>query len=136
MNQGFAEWEVLNASLYHSSVPAGPTNLDHTVPGHPDIEERQHCSNHSIVVPPQRPGKPAGKGSPVGAMCWGRRRHARRVYEIAKTFETVLGKGSLDHDTGRIRPIYASWGLEHNFQTYYNDTLLVRAPSARIVDCE
>jgi hypothetical protein len=45
-------------------------------------------------------------------------------YEISQTFEKVFGEGSLDHDTGRVRMVYASWGLENNFQTYYNDTLV------------
>lgn len=56
----------------------------------------------------------------VGAMCWGRRRHARRVYEISQTFEKVFGKGSLNN---RVRMVYASWGIENSIQTYFNDTL-------------
>eukprot|EP00040_Diaphanoeca_grandis_P028097 m.161388 g.161388 ORF g.161388 m.161388 type:complete len:769 (+) comp31231_c0_seq3:377-2683(+) len=106
MNEAFAEWEVLNTSS---------SNLDKPVPGHPDIEQRQQCTNRSSV------SKPGGNPSPVGASCWGRRRHARRVYEIAQTFETVFGKGSLN---SRVRMVYASWGLEGNIQTYFNDTLL------------
>jgi hypothetical protein len=45
------------------------------------------------------------------------------VYEIAKTFEQVFGEGSLDHEKGRVRMVYASWGLEGTIQTYFNDTL-------------
>lgn len=53
-------------------------------------------------------------------MCWGQRRHARRVYEISQTFEKVFGEGSLGT---RIRPVYASWAGERNLQTYFNNTL-------------
>ena len=45
------------------------------------------------------------------------------MYEIAKTFEQVFGAGSLDRETGRVRMVYASWGLEGTIQTYFNDTL-------------
>ena len=79
------------------------------VPNHPDIEQRQSCTNTSTVVRPGKPGHPDSV-SVVGAACWAKRRHARRVYEIAQTFERVFGEGSLDHTTGRVRMIYASWG--------------------------
>jgi len=117
-NQAFAEWEVLNKTYKRPT-----TNLDKPVPGHPDIERRQSCTNTTTVV---RPGKIGQKDSAsvVGSACWAKRRHARRIYEIAKTFEQVFGEGSLDHKTGRVRMVYASWGLEHNIQTYFNDTLL------------
>jgi hypothetical protein len=117
-NQAFAEWEVLNMT---DKKPT--SNLDKPVLGHPDIEQRQSCTNTSTVV---RKGKPGQKDSVsvVGSACWAKRRHARRGYEIAKTFEKVFGEGSLDHKTGRVRMVYASWGLEHNIQTYFNDTLL------------
>ena len=117
-NAAFAEWEVLNMT---DKKP--PSNLDSPVPNHPDIEQRQHCTNTSTVV---RPGKPGQKDSVsvVGSACWAKRRHARRVHEISQTFEQVFGEGSLDHETGRVRMVYASWGLEGNIQTYFNDTLL------------
>ena len=95
MNQNFADWEVLNSSKR--------TNLDKQVRGRPDIEQRQHCTNHT-----------------AGSACWAKRLHARRVYEISQTFEKVFGTGSLNN---RVRMVYASWGLQHNFQTYFNDTL-------------
>lgn len=50
--------------------------------------------------------------------CWAHRRHARRVAEIADTFEQVFGPGSINT---RIRPVYASWTI--NPQSYYNNTL-------------
>jgi hypothetical protein len=40
---------------------------------------------------------------------WQRRRHAKRLYEIAKIFESVFGSGSLNT---RIRPIYSSWAIQ------------------------
>jgi hypothetical protein len=125
MNINFAEWEVLNASAFPGSIPTGKkSNLNALVPDRPDIEERQSCTNTTLVFPPDKPGKPPSKPERPGTMCWGRRRHARRVYEISQTFQKVFGAGSLDHDTGRVRMVYASWGLENNFQTYYNDTLV------------
>lgn len=48
---------------------------------------------------------------------WTHRRHAQRLYLIAKTFEVVFGKGSLNK---RIRPIYAWWTI---FPQQYNNTL-------------
>ena len=116
-NEAFAEWEVLNMT---GKKPA--SNLDKPVPGRPDIEQRQSCTNTSTVVKPGRPGQ-KDSVSVVGAACWAKRRHARRVYEIAKTFEQVFGEGSLDREAGRVRMVYASWGLAGNMQTYYNDTL-------------
>ena len=101
INAAMAEWEVLNAS---GKPPGAP--LDGTVPGRADIEARQHCTNHS-----------------AGSACWGKRRHARRVFEIGQTFERVFGAGSLHPDSGRVRMVYASWGNSGQFQTYFNDTL-------------
>ena len=49
-----------------------------------------------------------GESSPAGAACWSRRRHARRVYEIARTFEKVFGKDSLateGNPHGRVRVV-------------------------------
>jgi hypothetical protein len=80
MNINFAEWEVLNATTHPGSIPAGKSNLNVAVPNRPDIEERQSCTNMSLITPPDRPGKPPGKPTRPGVMCWGRRRHARRVY--------------------------------------------------------
>ena len=73
-NEAFAEWEVLNMT---NRKPV--SNLDRPVPNHPDIEQRQSCTNTSTIV---RPGKPGQKDSVsvVGAACWAKRRHARRVY--------------------------------------------------------
>jgi hypothetical protein len=98
-----------------------PSNQKLPGPGREDIDARQQCTNTTEV-----PNEKTGKASPAGAACWSRRRHARRVYEISQTFEKVFGKGSLasgKNPKGRVRMVYASWGLEHNFQTYYNDTL-------------
>jgi len=39
---------------------------------------------------------------------WAHRRHAKRLYEIAKIFEKVFGAGSLGKT---IRPVYASWTI-------------------------
>ena len=39
---------------------------------------------------------------------WAHRRHAKRLYEIAKIFERVFGPGSLGTV---VRPVYASWTI-------------------------
>ena len=148
-----AEWEVMNSTKQMSGAP---TNLKSPVSGHGDIEERQHCGNTSASI--DKTGKLhislhfystllnitqyslrlSGKaGAPVGSMCWSRRRHARRVYEIGQTFSKVFGAKSLGtgkNPSGRVRMIYASWGLENNFQTYYNDTLMWLAAEYGPVD--
>ena len=106
MNENFAEWEVLNASKSGGLAPGRTaSNLDSAVQGRPDIEERNKCTNHTDTH---------------ASACWGKRRHARRTYEVAKTFERVFGPGSLNNE---IRMVYASWGLQNNVQTYFNDTL-------------
>ncbi len=106
MNTGFAEWEVLNGSL--SGLPK--SNLDAPVPGAlgADIERRQYCMNHSAD----------SRGRALGSGCWARRRHARRIYEISRTFEKVFGPGSTDPKTGRVRMVYASFGGTSQFQMY------------------
>ncbi|NJR60769.1 MAG: hypothetical protein HC769_19265 [Cyanobacteria bacterium CRU_2_1] len=48
---------------------------------------------------------------------WARRRHAKRLYEVAKIFETVYGSGSLGE---KIRPVYAHWTI---FPEQYIETL-------------
>ncbi len=48
---------------------------------------------------------------------WARRRHAKRLYEIAKIFESVFGAGSLNT---RIRPIYAAWTIQPD---WYDEVL-------------
>jgi hypothetical protein len=65
-------------------VTTSKSNLANAVPGRPDI----NCT--------------------FNAECWAHRRHARRVYEIAQTFEKVFGHGSLNT---RVRPVYASWTI-------------------------
>lgn len=40
---------------------------------------------------------------------WARRRHAKRLYEIATIFEKVYGKGSLNK---KVRPVYAIWTIQ------------------------
>ncbi|AIE83896.1 hypothetical protein [Fimbriimonas ginsengisoli] len=48
---------------------------------------------------------------------WSRRRHAQRLYQIAKIFESVFGAGSLQN---RIRPIYAAWTIQ---PAWYDEVL-------------
>ncbi len=118
INQNIADFEVSNGSLYPSMKKS---NLASAVPGREDIDARQHCTNTSGVVNPK-----TGESTLVGSACWSRRRHARRVYEISRTFQSVFGEGSLathSNPNGRVRMVYASWGLESMFQNYYNDTL-------------
>ena len=94
INKAFAVWEVENGT---EAFPAGQSNLLAEVPGRPDINCTLKSNNQE---------------------CWTHRRHARRVYEIAQTFESVFGAGSLNT---RVRPVYASWTI--SLQEYYNNTL-------------
>lgn len=88
-----AEWEVENST--NPKTGGAKSNLPKPVAGRSDI----NCTtNHGD--------------------CWTHRRHARRVYEISQTFESVFGQGSLNK---RVRMVYASWTI--NMQEYYNNTL-------------
>jgi hypothetical protein len=94
LNKALAVWEVENGT---TAVPVGKSNLYSEVPGRPDINCTLKSANQE---------------------CWTHRRHARRVYEIGKTFESVFGPGSMNT---RIRPVYASWTI--SIDEYYNNTL-------------
>ena len=49
---------------------------------------------------------------------WTHRRHAKRLLEIARLFETAFGRGSLNT---RLRPVYASWLISAD--PHYKDVL-------------
>lgn len=49
---------------------------------------------------------------------WAHRRHAKRLIEIAKIFESVFGPGSINK---QVRPVYASWVI--NPDSHYRDVL-------------
>ena len=52
--------------------------------------------------------------------CWAHRRHARRVWEIGKTFADVFGRDAIGK---QIQPVYASWMIPSRWNEYYNHTL-------------
>lgn len=85
-NFGFPQYRINKAMAQWEvqNVTTSKSNLANAVPGRPDI----NCT--------------------FNAECWAHRRHARRVYEIAQTFEKVFGHGSINT---RVRPVYASWTI-------------------------
>jgi hypothetical protein len=54
-------------------------------------------------------GSPLNNDGDTVQLDWAYRRHAKRLYEIAKIFEAVFGPGSLNTT---IRPVYAWWTLQ------------------------
>jgi hypothetical protein len=54
-------------------------------------------------------GSPLNNDGDTVQLDWAYRRHAKRLYEIAKIFEAVFGIGSLNTT---IRPVYAWWNLQ------------------------
>lgn len=94
INKALAVWEVQNGT---TQVPLGKSNLD----------------DDAKNAPWMKPGQ-----CKTDQECWTHRRHARRCYEIAKTFEKVFGDGSLNN---RVRVVYSSWTI--SLQEYYNNTL-------------
>lgn len=54
-------------------------------------------------------GSPLNNDGDTVQLDWAYRRHAKRLYEIAKIFEAVFGSGSLNTT---IRPVYAWWNLQ------------------------
>lgn len=62
-------------------------------------------------------GSPLNNDGSTDEERWARRRHAKRLYEIAKVFEAVYGSGSLNNV---IRPVYAHWSI---YPGEYADTL-------------
>jgi len=54
-------------------------------------------------------GSPLNNDGNTVQLTWAYRRHAKRLYEIAKIFEAVYGSGSLNTT---IRPVYAWWNLQ------------------------
>ncbi len=66
----------------------------------------------------KRGGSPLNSDGSTDPEVWARRRHAKRLVEIAKIFESAFGPGSLGR---RIRPIYASWVIFPD--VYYAEVL-------------
>jgi hypothetical protein len=66
----------------------------------------------------KRGGSILTAGGSADEEIWARRRHAKRLIEIARICEKAFGAGSLNH---RIRPVYASWVI--NPHAYFADVL-------------
>ena len=65
----------------------------------------------------KRGGSPLNADSTTDEETWARRRHAKRVVEIGKTFRAAFGVNGIS----RIRPIYASWVIFPG--PYYDEVL-------------
>lgn len=66
----------------------------------------------------RRGGSPLNNDGSKDEEVWAHRRHAKRLVEIARLFESVFGPNSLNT---RIRPVYASWVI--NPDSHYRDVL-------------
>jgi hypothetical protein len=66
----------------------------------------------------KRGGSPLNNDGTTDQETWARRRHMKRLIEIAHLFEKAFGPGSLGR---RVRPVYASWVIYPD--VYYADVL-------------